>query len=174
MRKILLLSDTHGFLDEKIIKYANTVDEIWHAGDVGDVTIIDRLKQIKPLKGVYGNIDNHEIRKELPLDCKFYCENIYVWITHIGGYPNRYKERIKEYNFQLGDLVKYVRVEESDTPQVWKRTGGVGILVGVHEVEEGMPQYTVMTNGMTHTCLEVFHVESSTKVCNVYEFENIS
>jgi predicted phosphodiesterase len=51
LRKILLLSDTHGFLDEKIIKYANTVDEIWHAGDVGDVTIIDRLKQIKPLRG---------------------------------------------------------------------------------------------------------------------------
>ena len=96
MRKILLLSDTHGFLDEKIIKYANTVDEIWHAGDVGNVTIIDRLKQIKPLRGVYGNIDNHEIRKELPLDCKFYCENIYVWITHIGGYPNRYNERIKD------------------------------------------------------------------------------
>ena len=96
MRKILLLSDTHGFLDEKIIKYANTVDEIWHAGDIGDVTIIDRLNQIKPLKGVYGNIDNHEIRKELPLDCKFYCENIFVWITHIGGYPNRYKQRIKE------------------------------------------------------------------------------
>ena len=96
MRKILLLSDTHGFLDEKIIKYANTVDEIWHAGDIGDAIIIDRLRQIKPLKGVYGNIDNHEIRKELPLDCKFYCENIFVWITHIGGYPNRYKQRIKE------------------------------------------------------------------------------
>lgn len=96
MRKILLLSDTHGYLDEKIIKYANSVDEIWHAGDVGDITIIDKLKQIKPFKGVYGNIDDHEIRKELPIDSKFYCEDTYVWITHIGGYPNRYKQRIKE------------------------------------------------------------------------------
>ena len=85
-----------------------------------------------------------------------------------------YKQRIKEYNFQLGDLVKYVRVEESDIPQVWRRTGGIGILVSVREVEGGMPQYTVMTNGITYTCLEVFPVESSTKVCNVYEFENIN
>ena len=96
MRKILLLSDTHGYLDEKIIKYTNSVDEIWHAGDVGDITIIDKLKQIKPFKGVYGNIDDHKIRKELPVDLKFYCEDTYVWITHIGGYPNQYKQRIKE------------------------------------------------------------------------------
>ena len=84
-----------------------------------------------------------------------------------------YKAKIKEYDLQLGDLVKYVRVEESDIPQVWRRTGGIGILVSVREVEGGMPQYTVMTNGITYTCLEVFPVESSIKVCNVYEFENI-
>ena len=96
MRKILLLSDTHGYLDEKIIKYANSVDEIWHAGDVCDITIIDKLKQIKPFKGVYGNIDDHKIRKELPVDSKFYCEDTYVWITHIGGYPSRYKKRVND------------------------------------------------------------------------------
>ena len=96
MKKILLLSDTHSYLDEKILKYCKSVDEVWHAGDVGDIRIIDKINELKPVKGVYGNIDNHEIRKVLPLDCKFKCEEINVWITHIGGYPNRYKKRIKD------------------------------------------------------------------------------
>ena len=96
LRKILLISDTHGYLDENIIKYARTVDEIWHAGDIGNIKIADKLKKIKTLKGVYGNIDSHEIRKEYPLNCVFNCENVKVWITHIGGYPNRYGKRIKE------------------------------------------------------------------------------
>jgi len=96
LKKILLLSDTHSHLDEKILKYCKSVDEVWHAGDVGDIQIIDKINELKPVKGVYGNIDNHEIRKVLPLDCKFKCEEINVWITHIGGYPNRYTKRIKD------------------------------------------------------------------------------
>lgn len=96
LRKILLISDTHGYLDENIIKYARTVDEIWHAGDIGNIKIADKLKKIKTLKGVYGNIDDHEIRKEYPLNCVFNCEDVKVWITHIGGYPNRYGKRINE------------------------------------------------------------------------------
>ena len=96
MKKILLLSDTHSYLDEKILKYCKSVDEVWHAGDVGDIQIIDKINELKPVKGVYGNIDNHEIRKVLPLDCKFKCEEINVWITNIGGYPNSYIKRIKD------------------------------------------------------------------------------
>ena len=96
MKKILLISDTHGYIDEKIIKYANKVDEIWHAGDIGDISVSDKLKKIKPLKGVYGNIDDQKIRAEFPLHNRFICEKVNVWITHIGGYPKRYNPKILE------------------------------------------------------------------------------
>ena len=96
MKKILLISDTHGYIDEKIIKYANKVDEIWHAGDIGDISVSDKLKKIKPLRGVYGNIDDQKIRTEFPLHNRFICEKVNVWITHIGGYPKRYNPKILE------------------------------------------------------------------------------
>jgi len=96
MKKILLISDTHGYIDEKIIKYASKVDEIWHAGDIGDISVSDKLKKIKPLKAVYGNIDDHNIRAEFPLHNRFICEKVDVWITHIGGYPKRYNPKILE------------------------------------------------------------------------------
>ena len=96
MKKILLISDTHGYIDEKIIKYANKVDEIWHAGDIGDISVTDKLKKIKPLRGVYGNIDDQKIRTEFPLHNRFICEKVNVWITHIGGYPKRYNPKILE------------------------------------------------------------------------------
>lgn len=94
MKKILLISDTHGYIDEKIIKYANQVDEIWHAGDIGDISVTDKLKTIKPLKAVYGNIDDQKIRSEFPLHNRFLCEKVDVWITHIGGYPKKYNSKI--------------------------------------------------------------------------------
>ena len=94
MKKILLISDTHGYIDEKIIKYANQVDEIWHAGDIGDISVTDKLKTIKPLKAVYGNIDDQKIRSEFPLHNRFLCEKVDVWITHIGGYPKKYNPKI--------------------------------------------------------------------------------
>ena len=96
MKKILLISDTHGYIDEKIVKYASRVDEIWHAGDIGDISVTDKLKKIKPLKAVYGNIDDHNIRSEFPLHNRFVCEKVDVWITHIGGYPKRYNPKIVE------------------------------------------------------------------------------
>lgn len=96
MKKILLLSDTHSYIDEQILKFIKQADEVWHAGDIGDVKVSDTIKKLKPLRAVYGNIDNTEIRKEFPLDNRFTIENVDVWITHIGGYPNRYNVRIKE------------------------------------------------------------------------------
>ena len=96
MKRILLISDTHGYIDDKILNYCQSVDEVWHAGDVGDIDVIDKIKKLKTLRAVYGNIDNNIIRKELQLDCRFNCENIKVWITHIGGYPGRYNKRISE------------------------------------------------------------------------------
>ena len=96
MKKILLLSDTHGYLDDRILKYAAEADEIWHAGDVGTTVVSDQLQKIKPLKAVFGNIDGAEVRKEFPLNNRFMCEEVDVWITHIGGYPGRYSPAVKE------------------------------------------------------------------------------
>lgn len=96
MTKILLLSDTHGFIDDQILKYVHQVDEVWHAGDIGDIQVTDTIAKVKPLRAVFGNIDGTKARLEFPLDNTFTIEDIIVWITHIGGYPNRYEKRVKE------------------------------------------------------------------------------
>ncbi|NOR27010.1 MAG: YfcE family phosphodiesterase [Lutibacter sp.] len=96
MKKILLLSDTHSYIDEQILKFVKQADEVWHVGDIGNLEVIDRIKKLKPVRAVYGNIDNALIRSEYPLDNKFTIEKVTVWMTHIGGYPNRYDQRIKE------------------------------------------------------------------------------
>lgn len=95
MKKILLLSDTHGHLDDKILKYAALADEIWHAGDIGVLSVTDQLKKIKPLRAVYGNIDDDKARMEFPLHNRFTCEGVDVLITHIGGYPGKYSPAIR-------------------------------------------------------------------------------
>lgn len=94
--KILLLSDTHSYLDEAILKYVKLADEVWHVGDIGEITVTDTIKKIKPLRAVYGNIDGSEARAEFPLDNRFVVNGLDVWMTHIGGYPNKYNPRIKE------------------------------------------------------------------------------
>ncbi|MCL7753942.1 metallophosphoesterase family protein [Polaribacter sp. Z022] len=96
MKKILLLSDTHGFIDNQILKFVKQADEIWHAGDIGNLEVTDTLKKLKPLRAVFGNIDGADARAEFPLDNKFEVEKVSVWITHIGGYPNKYYQRIRE------------------------------------------------------------------------------
>lgn len=96
MKKILLLSDTHSYIDDQILKFVKQADEVWHAGDIGSIEVINTIQKLKPLKAVYGNIDNHLIRTEFKEDLKFTIEEVSVWITHIGGYPNRYDFRIKE------------------------------------------------------------------------------
>jgi len=95
MKKILLLSDTHYYIDDKILKYVKQADEVWHAGDIGNIEVTDLISKVKPVRAVFGNIDNSIIRTEFPLDNKFELEGVTVWITHIGGYPNRYDYRIK-------------------------------------------------------------------------------
>lgn len=95
MKKILLLSDTHSHIDEKILNYASQADEIWHAGDIGDLHVTDELKKIKPLRAVFGNIDDDKARMEFPLNNRFLCEGVDVWITHIGGYPGKYNQEIR-------------------------------------------------------------------------------
>lgn len=95
MTRILLLSDTHNFLDEKVFKYAEPCDQIWHAGDIGTVAVTDKLKKIKPLVAVYGNIDGMDVRKEFPEHQRFKCEEVDVWLTHIGGSPGKYNPEIR-------------------------------------------------------------------------------
>lgn len=96
MKKILLLSDTHNYVDNQILKFVRQADEVWHAGDIGTLEVIDTIQKIKPVRAVFGNIDDSVIRSEFPLDLRFTIENVDVWITHIGGYPNRYDYRIKK------------------------------------------------------------------------------
>ncbi|AWG26645.1 metallophosphoesterase family protein [Flavobacterium kingsejongi] len=96
MKKILLLSDTHSYIDATILKYVNQADEVWHAGDIGDLVVTDTLKKLKPLRAVYGNIDDDEARMEFPLNNRFVCEGVTVLITHIGGYPGKYNPAIRK------------------------------------------------------------------------------
>lgn len=96
MKKILLLSDTHSYIDDQILKFVRQADEVWHAGDIGNLEVTDTIKALKPLRAVYGNIDDKNARAEFPLDAKFTLEGVTVWMTHIGGYPNNYKLRVRE------------------------------------------------------------------------------
>ncbi|MDM1523822.1 metallophosphatase family protein [Empedobacter stercoris] len=96
MKKILLLSDTHSYIDDRILEYAQQADEIWHAGDIGDISVTDKLAKIKPLRAVYGNIDDNKARAEFPLNNRFTLEGVDVWITHIGGYPGKYNPAIRQ------------------------------------------------------------------------------
>lgn len=91
-----MLSDTHGYMDDRILDYASNADEVWHAGDIGDLKVTDEISKVSRLRAVYGNIDNAAIRKEFPLNNRFQIEGLYVWMTHIGGYPGKYSPAIRE------------------------------------------------------------------------------
>jgi len=95
MKRIGLLSDTHGTLSSRIFKFFDDVDEIWHAGDIGDDETADQLSKFKPFRAVYGNIDDHIVRRMFSVDQRFYCEEVDVLITHIGGYPGKYETCIR-------------------------------------------------------------------------------
>ena len=95
MMRIGLLSDTHGFLDPVIFDHFSNCDEVWHAGDFGSLELVKQLENFKPLKGVYGNIDDREVRTVFPLDLRFEMEGMDILMTHIGGYPGRYNRRVK-------------------------------------------------------------------------------
>lgn len=95
MKKILLISDTHNYLEPKLINYINEADEVWHAGDIGSGDICKEIEKLKPFKGVFGNIDDAIIRLNYPENLFFNCEQVPVFITHIGGYPGKYPAKIK-------------------------------------------------------------------------------
>lgn len=95
MTRIGLISDTHNYLDDAVFKHFENCDEIWHAGDFGTIELADRLAAFKPLKGVYGNIDGKDVRITYPEHLRFKCEDVDVWMTHIGGYPDKYSPFVK-------------------------------------------------------------------------------
>ena len=93
MTKIGILSDTHGYLDPRVLEHFAEVDEIWHAGDIGSLELADEIAQFKPLRAVYGNIDNSAVRSVYDEEAWFCCEDVSVVMTHIGGYPRHYEPK---------------------------------------------------------------------------------
>lgn len=100
MTHIGILSDTHGMLDERIFEHFKNCDEIWHAGDIGSLDVVNKLQAFKPLRAVWGNIDCYEIRHLFPQHNRFMCEGVKVWLTHIGGYPGKYDALVRSAIFQ--------------------------------------------------------------------------
>lgn len=97
MKNILLISDTHSYLDKALLKHIEAADEVWHAGDIGNIEeVTDVIKKIKPLRAVYGNIDDTNARKEFPKNLIFTCEEVKVFITHICGQPTNYLKEVKD------------------------------------------------------------------------------
>ncbi|SMO45968.1 hypothetical protein SAMN06265379_101913 [Saccharicrinis carchari] len=95
MTRIGLLSDTHSYFDPRFNELFAHCDEIWHAGDIGDMQVLNDMRALKPTRAVYGNIDDSRIRAELKETLRFTCDGVDVWITHIGGYPNKYAPAVK-------------------------------------------------------------------------------
>ena len=96
MTSIGIISDTHSYLDEQVFDYFKNVDEIWHAGDIGTQNVTDKLKNFKPLRAVFGNIDSYELRAEFPEDLIFEIESCKIFMTHIAGAVGVYNQRVRE------------------------------------------------------------------------------
>src|SRR3569832_1413115 len=103
--EIGLQSDTHGWLDNQVFQYFKDCDEIWHAGDIGNLAIAKKLATFKPLRAVHGNIDGQDIRIHYPQDLHFICEGLKIWMTHIGGKPPLYTSTVlKTLHQKLPDI----------------------------------------------------------------------
>lgn len=139
--KIGLLSDTHSHLDEDVFKFFKDCDQIWHAGDIGNIETADKLEAFKPLRAVYGNIDGHELRARYPKELHFECGGITIWMTHIGGYPGRYPKyihgRLKWYRPTLficghSHILKVMR--DKDLGTLHMNPGACGVH-GIHRMK---------------------------------------
>jgi len=145
MKKILLLSDTHSFLDARIIKHLKSVDEVWHAGDIGDIKVCDEITKYCPVtKIVFGNIDNSVLRSEFKKDLFFECEGVKVWMTHIGGYPPKYRDDIKNIIVQkkiglfvCGHSHILKVIYDKNTACLHMNPGAIG-QYGIHQVQTAL------------------------------------
>lgn len=95
LKKIGIISDTHGVIIPQVYDFFKDVDEIWHAGDIGNIETAERLEAFKPLRAVHGNIDDHVVRLRFPEDLFFHVEDVDVYMTHIGGYPGHYMPEVR-------------------------------------------------------------------------------
>lgn len=158
MKRIGLLSDSHGYFDDRIAKYLDVCDEIWHAGDIGNIETADQYQKIKPFKAVYGNIDGQDVRIVHPQHQRFLCEDVDVWITHIGGYPGKYAMEVKPdiYNkppklFICGHSHLLKVINDKKLSLLHINPGAVGIY-GIHKVRT-LIRFTI--NGAAIKDLEV-------------------
>lgn len=137
---ICLLSDTHSYLDPAVLHWAEKCDEIWHAGDIGSLELAHRLAEVKPLRAVFGNIDDREIRLEYPEDQLFECEGASVFMTHIGGYPGRYAKGIRARLTKLRPSLficghsHILRIQKDEKLGVFHLNPGACGRVGFHQV----------------------------------------
>ncbi len=141
VKRIGLMSDTHGYVDPKVYEYFKDVDEIWHAGDVGSMAVIEELEKFKPIRGVYGNIDDHIIRATWPKVLDFECEGMSVLMTHIAGKPYRYNKdayaEIKKYKpgiFVCGHSHILLVQFDKEINALWLNPGACGYK-GFHKVK---------------------------------------
>lgn len=141
MKKIGLLSDTHGYLDPKIFDYFKDVDEIWHAGDVGSMDVIDQLEAFKPTRGIHGNIDDDKLRLAWPEHLSFMCEDMKILISHIGGKPYKYRqqsypeiEKVKPDVFVCGHSHILLVQFDKKINAMWLNPGACGFK-GFHKVK---------------------------------------
>ena len=140
MTKIGLLSDTHGYLDPKIFHHFKNVDEIWHAGDIGSLDVLDQLRNFKPLRIVYGNIDDTKMRTETNETEIFHVEKMKILMTHIAGRPGRYAKNIPELIAKERPAIfvcghSHILLVQNDTlnQMLWLNPGACGIK-GFHSV----------------------------------------
>lgn len=141
MKKIGLLSDTHGMLDERVFEHFASCDEVWHCGDWGSTEVVNQLMQFKPLRGVWGNIDSYDIRSIFSQHERFMCEGVKVWLTHIGGYPGKYDALVRPTIFrQPPDLFvcghsHILKVQYDKTLKLLHINPGAAGKYGFHKVQ---------------------------------------
>ena len=150
MKKIILLSDSHHSLDERIFPHLQECDEIWHAGDIGDLKVTDKLKKYAPLRAVWGNIDSQKVRKEFRETTYFKCEELKVMMTHIGGYPGRYEKGIKVIGVNYKDNTEKTINWLEDLGNPYKdilidKNGKIAIDWGVYGIPE---TFIISSNGI--------------------------
>ena len=114
MKKILIISDTHSYIDQSIIKYVKQADEVWHAGDIGNIKILTEIEKFSKIKSVYGNIDDHVIRSVSPETNSFFCEKIKVSMIHIAGNPPHFNKKTK-------------KIIETEKPNILEKVTGLNL-----------------------------------------------
>lgn len=156
MPKILLLSDNHSHIETKLNPYFEKSDEIWNAGDVGSIEVVEWMESFgKPIRAVYGNIDYGELRTRFPEDNIFQIEDIKVWMTHIGGYPGRYSSRVRNMFTEVKPLLficghtHVVKLEQDHKYGHWVFNPGAAGNHGFHQVKTAI-SFDIRGNNITN------------------------